>query len=128
MDETKLSTGGSDGSYGGIGGHPVNSVMIADTTRAGTSTNKSNLSSTLMCGSNATDDPLPVHVMFSYDAQEGNYSIDYMWITNFPHVQGVFGHEDVHEYCTQLAVNDKGGSYYRILKQFLAGLPRALVS
>jgi hypothetical protein len=104
MDDTKFSIDGSDG---GIGGHPANSVTISDTTRAGTGTNKSSLSSTLICGSNAMGEPLPVHVIFSSDAQEENGSIDYHWITDFPRVQGVFGHEDVHEYCTELTVNDK---------------------
>jgi hypothetical protein len=74
-----------------------------------------------MCGSNAVGEPLPVHVMLSYDAQEQNYSIDYRWISDFPHVQGVFDHDDVHEYCTQLTVNDKGGSDCRVLNQFLTG-------
>jgi hypothetical protein len=74
-----------------------------------------------MCGSNAAGEPLPVHVMFSSDAQEENYSIDYSWIADFPRVQGVFGHEDVHEYCTQLTVNDKGGSDCRVLNQCLTG-------
>jgi hypothetical protein len=118
MDETKFSTDVYDG---GIGGRPANSVIISDTTRAGTGTNKSSLSSTLTCGSNAAGEPLPVHVMFSSDTQEENYSIDYRWIADFPRVQGVFGHEDVHEYCTQLMVNDKGGSDCRVLNQCLTG-------
>jgi hypothetical protein len=66
MDETKFSTDGSDG---GIGGRPANSVTISDTARSGTGTNKSSLSSTLMCGSNTAGKPLYVHVMFSFDAQ-----------------------------------------------------------
>jgi hypothetical protein len=65
MDETKFSTDGSDG---GIGGRPENSVTISDTTRDGTGDNKLNLSITLRCGSNALGDTLPVHVMFSSDA------------------------------------------------------------
>jgi hypothetical protein len=94
MDETKFSTDTSDG---GIGRCPVNSVTISDTKIAGTGTNKSSLSSTLICGSNAVGEPLPVQVMFSSDPQEDNYSIDYCWIANFPRVQGVFGHEDMRE-------------------------------
>jgi hypothetical protein len=123
MDETKFSTDGSDG---GIGGRPANSVTISDTTRAGTGTNKSSLISTLMCRSNAAGAPLPVHVMFSSDAQEENYSIDYRWIADVPRVQGIFGHEDVHEYCTQLTVNDKGGSDCRVLNQCLTGYQERL--
>jgi hypothetical protein len=123
MDETKFSTDGSDG---GIGGRPANSVTISDTTRAGTGTSKSSLSSTLMCGSNGAGEPLHVHVMFYSDAQEENYSIDYRWIANFPHVQGVFGHEDAHKYCTQLNVNDKGGSDCHVLNQCLNGYQERL--
>jgi hypothetical protein len=42
-------------------------------------------------------------------------------MADFPRVQGVFGHEDVHEYCTQLTVNDKGGFDCRVLNQCLTG-------
>jgi hypothetical protein len=62
-----------------------------------------------MCGSNVAGETIPVHIMFYSDAQEENYLIDYRWITDLPCVQCVFGHEDVHEYCTQQTVNDKGG-------------------
>jgi hypothetical protein len=123
IDGTKFSTDGSDG---GIGGCPANSVTISDTTRAGTGTNKSSLSINLMCGSNAAGEPLPVHVMFSSDAQEENYSINYRWIADLPCVQGVFGHEDVHKYCTQLTVNDKGGSDCCVLNQRLVGYQERL--
>jgi hypothetical protein len=123
MDDTKFSTDDSDG---GIGGRTENSVTICDTTRAGTGTNRSNLSSTLMCVSNAADKPLPVYAMFSSDAQEENYSIDYRWIADFPRVQGVFGHEDVHEYWTQLTLNEKCGSDCRVLNQCLTGYQERL--
>jgi hypothetical protein len=79
-----------------------------------------------MCGSNAVGETLPVHVMFYSDAQEDNYSIDYRWMADFPRVQGVFGHEDAHEYFTQLTVNDKGGSDCRVLNQCLTGYQERL--
>jgi len=50
LDETKLSLDGSDG---GIGGRPANVIIIKNNCRTGTATNKTNVSSTLMCGSNA---------------------------------------------------------------------------
>ena len=50
LDETKLSLDGSDG---GIGGRPANVIVIKNLFRSGTATNKTNVSSTLMCGSNA---------------------------------------------------------------------------
>jgi hypothetical protein len=123
MDETKFST---DGSVGGIGGRPANSVTTSETTRAGIVTNKSSLSITLICGSNTAGEPLPVNVMFSSDAHEETYSIDYRWIVDFPRVQGIFGHEDVHEYCTQLTVNAKCGSDCHILNQCLTGYQERL--
>jgi hypothetical protein len=69
MDKTKFSTDGSDG---GIGGRPENSITLLDVARAYTAMNKSSMSSTLMCGSNAAGEALPVHIMFSADAQEEN--------------------------------------------------------
>jgi hypothetical protein len=66
MNETKFSM---DGSYGEIGGRPANYITIAGTTRSGTAINKASLSSTLMCGSTAAGEPLPIHAMFSSDAQ-----------------------------------------------------------
>jgi hypothetical protein len=67
MDETKFSMDGSDVD---IGGRPTNSITIAGTTRYGTATNKASLSSTIVCGSTVTGEPLPIHTMFSSDAQE----------------------------------------------------------
>jgi hypothetical protein len=67
MDETKFSMDGSDGE---IGGCPANLITISRTTRYDTSTNKASLSSTLMCGSTAAGEPLPIHVMFYSEAQE----------------------------------------------------------
>ena len=50
MDETNFSLDGSDG---GRGGRPASSITISGAIRPGTSANKSNVASTLMCGSNA---------------------------------------------------------------------------
>jgi hypothetical protein len=74
-----------------------------------------------MCGSNAPGYPLSVYVMFFSDAQEENYSIDYRWIANFPRVQGIIGHEDVHECCTHLTMNHKYGYDCHIFNQCLTG-------
>ena len=50
LDEEKLSLDGSDG---GIGGWSTNVIVIKNLFHSGTATNKTNVSSTLMCGSNA---------------------------------------------------------------------------
>ena len=90
MDETKFSTDGSDG---GIGGRPANYITIVGVARAGIAMNKASMSSTFMCGSNAAGKTLPVHVMFSSDAQEENCQVDARWIADFPHVVARFGNE-----------------------------------
>jgi hypothetical protein len=77
------------------------------------------MSSTLMCGSNAAGEPLTVHVMFSSYAQEENFVVDYRWIAAMPRIQGIFGHKIVNEYCSQVTVNEKGGSDSRVLSQCL---------
>jgi hypothetical protein len=56
--------------------------------------NKSLMSSTLLCGSNAAGKALPVHVMFSSDAQEENYQADARRLSDFPHVVARFGNEE----------------------------------
>jgi hypothetical protein len=70
MDETKFSMDG------GIGGRPENSITMLGVARVGTAMNKSSTASTLICGSNAAGELLPVHIMFSSDAQEENYQVD----------------------------------------------------
>jgi hypothetical protein len=99
-----------DGSTGEIGGLPEKSITISGTTRYGTTTKKTSLRSKLMCGSTATGEPLPIHVMLSSGAQEENMVVDYRRIADFPRVQGRYGHNLVEEYVAQLSVNEKGGS------------------
>jgi hypothetical protein len=123
MDETKFSMDGADG---GIGGRPANSSTITNITRSGTGCNKANMSITLMCGSNAAGEPLPVHVMLSSDAQEDNFVVYYRWIAAMPRIQGIFGHESVNEYCAQVTVNKKGGSDSRVLSQCLTAYQERL--
>ena len=92
LDETNFSLDGSDG---GRGGRPAASVTVVDATLTGIATNKSSISSTLMCGSNAAEEPLPLHnIMFSSDAQnEENYGVSLSWIQDLPSVYVRFGHD-----------------------------------
>jgi hypothetical protein len=88
--------------------------------RAGTAVNKASMSSTLMCGSNAAGKALPIHVMFSSDAQEENYQVDARWLADFPRVRARFGHDDAEEFCAQVTVNERGGTDDRVLHQSLS--------
>jgi hypothetical protein len=61
VDETNLSLDGSDG---GRGGRPGCTITIKHCSRPGTAQNKSSVSSSLMCGSNATGEAMPMHIFF----------------------------------------------------------------
>jgi hypothetical protein len=114
MDEMKFSTDGSDR---GIGGRPANSITLLGVARVRTSINKASMSGTFMCGSDATGEALHVHVMFSSDAQEENYKVDAIWLADFPHVVARFGNEEDQWFCAQVTINEKVGSYSRVLHQ-----------
>lgn len=73
IDETKLSDDGSDG---GVGGRPPSTIHVKGQFRTGTATNKSSVSSTLICGSNAAGEAIPVVVVFPSEREnEENYKI-----------------------------------------------------
>jgi hypothetical protein len=117
MDETKFSVDGSDG---GVGGRPSLSFTVKGLCRPGTATNKSSMTCTLMCGSNADNEPLPLHIMFASKAtDEQNFTVSADWVTNLPRVKVQFGHEEEKEFCASLTVNSKGGTDSRVLRQVI---------
>jgi hypothetical protein len=80
----------------------------------------------IMCGSTATGELLPIHAMFYSDAQEENMVVDYRWISDFPWVQGWYGHDLVEEYCAQLTVNEKGEYDCRTFHQCITAYQQKL--
>jgi hypothetical protein len=114
MDEMKFSMDGSDRL---TGGRPENLITLLGVARSGTTMNNSSMSSTLMFGSNAAGEALPVHVMFSSDAQEENYQVDARFLANFPRVVARFGNEEDQEFCAKVTVNEKSVSDSRVLHQ-----------
>jgi hypothetical protein len=82
VNETNLSLDGSDG---GCGGRPGCTIMIKHCSRPGTAQNKSSVSSSLMCGSNAAGEAMPMHIMFSSDAkEEANHAVNASLIIDLP--------------------------------------------
>ena len=78
VDETNFSLNGSDG---GRGGRPANTITISNAARPGTGQNKSSVSSSLMLGSNSAGEAMPIHIMFASKAkEESNYQINPEWI------------------------------------------------
>jgi hypothetical protein len=78
LDETKLSLDGSDG---GIGGRPCCTICVRMKVRMGTASNKSGCSSTLICGSNAAGEPMPMFIAFASEAEnDENYIVRADWL------------------------------------------------
>jgi hypothetical protein len=108
IDETNMSLDGSDG---GRGGRPACTITIKLCNRPGTAQNKTNVSSSLMCGSNAAGESMPLHIMFSSDAKdELNYAVYAAWIVSLPRVTGRFGHDEEKSFTASLTTNENGGT------------------
>lgn len=117
IDETNLSLDGSDG---GRGGRPSCTITIKHCSRPGTAQNKTSVSSSLMCGSNAAGEAMPLHIMFSSDASnEENYAVNAAWILALPRVTGIFGHDKEKSFPASVTTNEKGGTDGRVLRQLL---------
>ncbi|MFN9978749.1 MAG: hypothetical protein ACK53Y_02485, partial [bacterium] len=70
MDKTNCSL---DGNGGGQGGWPATNVTVSRAIHPGTAS-KSKIASTLICGSNAADEALPLHIMFYLKTKDEKYS------------------------------------------------------
>jgi hypothetical protein len=110
-----------DGSDGGHGGRLAASYIVSGARRPRTAANKTSVSSTLVCGSSAAGEPLPLHIMFSSSAQnEENYSVSAEWMFDLPCVFVQFGHETSQSFPCSVTVNPKGGTDARVLAQLLS--------
>jgi hypothetical protein len=117
IDETNLSLDGSDG---GRGGRPACTITMKHCNRPGTAQNKTSLSSSLICGSNAAGKAMPLHIMFSSDAKEAdNYAVNAAWIVSLPRFKGTFGHQEEKVFPASVTTNEKGGSDGRVLQKLL---------
>ena len=96
-----------DGNDGGQGGHPAIAVTIN-----GVSQPEQDEHLIHIKGSNAAEEALPLHIMFSSDAENvENCSVSAEWIFDLPHVYVQYGHE--------VTVNSKGGTDSCVLMLFL---------
>jgi hypothetical protein len=75
MDKTNCSL---DGNGGGQGGWPATNVTVSRAIHPGTAS-KSKIASTLICGSNAADEALPLHIMFYLKTTDEKYSMNIEW-------------------------------------------------
>lgn len=117
LDESNLSLDGSDGLRGG---RPASSIIARGVNRIGTAQNKSSVSSTIICGSNAFGEAMPIHIVYSSDAtDETRFSVNTDWLQGLPKVECTFGMEKSQTLGATVSVNEKGGSDARVLKDVL---------
>ena len=109
-----------DGNDGGQGGHPAIAVTINGVSQPAMAINKMSISSILRCGSNAAEEALPLHIMFSSDAENvENCSVSAEWIFDLPHVYVQYGHDSNKSFPATVTVNSKGGTDSCVLMLFL---------
>jgi len=67
------------------GRHPACIITFRLCNGLGTAQNKTNLSGSLICGSNAAGETLPLHIMFSSDDKEAqNHAVNTAWFAALP--------------------------------------------
>jgi len=99
-----------DESHRNHGGRP--SMVFTNPYMSGgaTSSNKSDYSSTIICGSNAAGEALPPHFQLKSLAQQNNtQKISVDWFAHAHNVVGKFGHEDERVLPTMFGLDKKGG-------------------
>ncbi len=107
VDETD---GTLDDTSGQAGGRPPVVFTAPDVPSGSTSVNKCSYKTTLIFGSTAAGEPIPLHFQFKTTAKtnEGQrISID--WFRVCPRVRGKFGHEVPKDFPVTFGMNEKGG-------------------
>jgi hypothetical protein len=107
MDETCLSL---DGSNGNRGGRPTVTYHDIRFPHLGQATSKSALATTMICGSNASGEPMPPHFQFQTAAQTTEAeAIRIETIRYMLDVRAQFGHADEQSFPVLIGLNSKGG-------------------
>ncbi len=73
---------------------------------------KAGLSSSLMSGSNAVGEPMPLLIMFC-DA------VNASWLVGLPRLHALFGHEEEQCFPATVTTNERGGTDSRVHAQVL---------
>jgi len=96
----------------------VNVISVRGVVHPGTAQNKSSSSSTLMCGSSAAGEPLPIHLMFASDAAKDEFFlVNAECISNIPHAFVLFSLDEKKSLGATVTVNPKKGTHIRVLAQ-----------
>ena len=106
MDETLISL---DGSNGRAGGRPSYSITLKNMKRYGGAANKASGSTTVVAGSNAASEPIPVTLMLQSEAQKENIDILARCYHGVPIIYGKFGNKLEVPLYPIIMANGKGG-------------------
>ena len=118
LDESEASLDGTSKNGSGRPGTQYCSTN-ANIPRPATSTNKSGVSSTVICGSTAAFEPLPPHLQNKSDALEENKRIDTNIITDAKYTIGTYGFKERTTRPMTVNCNVKGGMDYVEFEKYL---------
>lgn len=124
LDETCVSL---DGSQGRSGGRPGHVLVVKGLKRSGTSTNKGGGTATVVAGSNAASEPLPLGLVLPTDAQDAeNIELPGAVIHGLPKVEAQFGHDSVRTFGPIVMSNEKGGMNSKMFRDYCIALMEML--
>ena len=118
LDESEASLDGTSKNGSGRPGTQYCSTN-ANIPQPATSTNKSGVSSTIICGSTAAFEPLPPHLQNKSDALEENKRIDTNIITDAKYTIGTYGFKERTTRPMTVNCNVKGGMDYVEFEKYL---------
>jgi hypothetical protein len=98
-----------DGSEGNAGGRPVTNYFDRTLPNAGTASSKTSDACTIVAGSNAAWEPLPVHFQLPSKAKRDNYRFNLEILDNMQTVNVRFGHSFNVKLPPTFGFNEKGG-------------------
>lgn len=119
MEERPISL---DGINRRAGGRPAHSIRLKNMKRCGVAANKASGSATVVAGSNAAGEPIPVTLMLQSEAQKENIEIPARCYDGMPIVFGKFGNKREVPLYPIIMANEKGGMNNEEFKKYIVEL------
>jgi hypothetical protein len=93
--------------------------------RPGTAQNKTSCQA--VCGYNAAEGAMPLHIMLSSAAMDSeNYTVNAAWTLSLSWVKGIFGHGEENIFPASVTLNEEGRSDGQVLQHLLLYYLRSL--
>ena len=117
IDETPLPL---DGSQGNCGGRPPESICDATLPQTGQAVSKSGITLTMIGGSNAAGDPIPLHFQFGSAAKTEDQKKIKLEVALYMHETfGQWGFGEVRSMSPTFGMNEKGGMDQKELEKYI---------